>query len=60
MKVEVSFSVTVYPGDEAAEQEFTQPAFHKRFVREAADFNETELRAAFEDFVRMQKVAFLD
>jgi len=60
MKVEVTFSVTVYPGDDVVEQEVTQPSFHKRLVRDAADFNEREMRAAFEDFVRMQKVAFLD
>jgi hypothetical protein len=60
MKVEVTFLVTVYPDDADVEQEVTQPSFHKRLVRNVADFSEAEMRAAFEDFVRAQKVAFLD
>lgn len=59
MKVEVTFSVCVYPGDSDIEQEITQPAFHKRFVRDAVEFNEALLREQFEDFVATQKASFL-
>lgn len=60
MKVEVVFNLSVYPGDvDEFEQELTTPTFTKRKTWDAVDFNEAEMRAAFEDFIAAQKFGFL-